>query len=184
MPLCTLSLVTLRDGEREDVAKRFVASLIQAGRRPILAGHFKRRIIASEKIDVETLRGHVMVILEGSEGLPEGSRGEKVYTVTVGIPSGLLAKFPETNRQLLAKEPTPLTGSLNKPRLAQSTQLLEANDALIQWARNGPRSPITMLNLLAFNEGMHETYLKYGKVRAPARSRSSFAGLVADPTVI
>lgn len=183
MPLCTLSLVTLRDGEAEDVAKRFVASIIHAGRRPILAGHYKRRIIAPERIDVDVLRGHVMVILEGSDGLPDACRGPIValYELHIGVPSALLNKFDSTNRQLFATPAPPLTGSLNKPRLAQSTQLLEANDcasqtktppltsdALIQWARNGPRSPITMLNLLAFREGMHETYLKYGKVRFAA----------------
>lgn len=61
-----------------------------------------------------------------------------------------------------------LTGSLEKPRIATSSQDLEMSDELREWIENDfsrteeGKGAVSMLNLLAFKPGMKESYLKYG----------------------
>ena len=137
MPLCTLSLLTLKSDDSYAASLAFVKALLAAGKRPIIAGHFKRQMIKAETIDADRIKADLLVLLPGSTEWPESLRSQikSEYRLVVGIPSKLLDAFPEHNRKLMSAKPVELTGSLNNPRLAQSTQKLEATDSLIQWAR-------------------------------------------------
>jgi len=60
-----------------------------------------------------------------------------------------------------------LTGSLDKPRIADSSQGLELSEELRAWVEGFAKTEegkgaVSMLNLLAFREGMKDEYLKYG----------------------
>lgn len=79
--------------------------------------------------------------------------------------------FQERNRRLLNPQHgdvPELTGSLENPRIVNSTQGLELNDELLAWSKGfklAQNGAVSMLNLLSFSPGKeaHESYLRYGK---------------------
>ena len=85
------------------------------------------------------------------------------------MPSRLLQDFAAKNKRLLKPETgdvPPLTGSLDKARIASSAQSLELSPELLRWVdefgkREGAGA-VSMLNLLAFKPGLKSEYLKYG----------------------
>ena len=64
----------------------------------------------------------------------------------------------------------PLTGSLNKPKISNSSQGLELDGNLLQWSKTFElgNGAVSMFNLLAFKPGKeaHDSYLRYGKAFA------------------
>jgi hypothetical protein len=94
------------------------------------------------------------------------------WTLTAGIPSRLLSSFASKNAALLHPDPATvprLTGALDEPKVASSAQGLELSPELSSWIRNFSeqggeegKGAVSMLNLLAFREGMKGEYLKYG----------------------
>ncbi|KPI46026.1 uncharacterized protein AB675_302 [Cyphellophora attinorum] len=97
------------------------------------------------------------------------------YHLRVGVPSRLIDNFKSKNETLLHPEPSDvpsLTGSLDSPRFGKTSQTIELTPDVLQWIQSmQSRSDswrtgaISMLNLLAFKEGLEfkESYLKYGK---------------------
>jgi len=92
------------------------------------------------------------------------------WSLAAGIPSRLTNGFAERNESFLRPNPKdvpPLTGSLDKPRIASSSQGLEMSEELRSWAESfshhDGRGAVSMLNLLAFKPGLRDEYLKYGK---------------------
>jgi hypothetical protein len=64
-----------------------------------------------------------------------------------------------------------LTGALDNPRLGTTSQTLELSSDLSTWIKGfsqtpAGKTPLSMLNLLAFRPGLKESYLKYGKAFA------------------
>jgi hypothetical protein len=97
----------------------------------------------------------------------------KEWTVKAGVPSRLLQNFAAINDRLLHPQPgdvPPLTVALNSPRMADSAQSLELSKELQMWIEDfgvqEGRGAVSMLNLLAFKDGMKHEYLKYGKAFA------------------
>lgn len=99
------------------------------------------------------------------------------YSFVVGVPSSLLKDYAGKNAELLrpeAKTTPQLTGSLEKPRIAKSSQDLEFTREIEGWApqyakqRGRGTGAVSMLNLLAFQPGKeaHESYARYGKAFA------------------
>jgi hypothetical protein len=94
---------------------------------------------------------------------------KRQWTVQAGVPSRILQDFQSKNKRLLHPQPgdvPPLTGSLNKPRVASSAQALELSPELQKWieefGKEEGKGAVSMLNLLAFKPGLKEEYLKYG----------------------
>lgn len=60
----------------------------------------------------------------------------------------------------------PLTGSLDKARIADSAQDLELSPELLRWVETFGKAEgsgaVSMLNLLSFRPGLKSEYLKYG----------------------
>jgi hypothetical protein len=98
------------------------------------------------------------------------------WSVTAGIPSRLLADFTGRNGKLLhpnSSSVPALSGTLDKPRIANSAQGLELSPELMSWIQNFSTSSdvegkgaVSMLNLLSFKPGMKDSYLEYGKAFA------------------
>lgn len=91
------------------------------------------------------------------------------WSVQAGVPSRIVNDFKSKNRRLLYPQPSdvpPLTGSLDKPRIAPSSQSLELSPELQAWidvfGKAEGQGAVSMLNLLAFKPGLKEEYLKYG----------------------
>ena len=96
------------------------------------------------------------------------------WSITAGVPKSLINGFEAKNARLLnpqGGDVPALTGALEKPRMASSAQGLELNDELLEWStvfKLGQEGAVSMLNLLAFNEGqaMHDSYARYGQAFA------------------
>lgn len=136
-------------------------------------------MIVPSKISIDPLLTNMtwdlLVILRGPDGLPASLRSlsRNTYTIAAGIPSSIVQDFAAKNAALLRPAPgtvPPLTGSLDKPRVAESGQKLEYTTRLRDWIASydplGSKGAVSMLNLLAFKTGKHEEYLKYGKAFA------------------
>jgi hypothetical protein len=85
------------------------------------------------------------------------------------VPSRLIQDFGVKNKALLSPSKgsvPPLTGSLEKARIANSAQDLELSPELLKWVEEFGKAEgsgaVSMLNLLAFKPGLKEEYLKYG----------------------
>ena len=93
------------------------------------------------------------------------------WSIQAGIPSKVITSFETKNDHLL--NPTtcampPLTGSLTRPRIAESAQGLKLSQELQDWimSKDRPKGAVSMLNLLAFHPGNKEEYKKYGQAFA------------------
>lgn len=175
MPVCTLHLLSLTVP-----LSQFFDTLSTSGVSPLTAGRVVRWIITPTKLSVDPLlqedaHWDVLLVMPNMDGLPETLKSivRKEWTVKAGVPSRLLQDFAPKNERLLHPQPgdvPSLTGALNSPRMADSARSLELSKELQTWIqsfgqREG-RGAVSMLNLLAFKDGMKEEYLKYGKAFA------------------
>jgi len=172
MPVCAVHLVQVR-GE----LSQFLTKLNDAPEKPLVVSRVIRWIIKPTSLSVEPLLTQqppwdLLLIYPTNSGLPLALRSQvaAIYTIEAGVPSSITSKFAETNERLLhpqTRDVPALTGALDKPRLADSSQNLELTDELRSWIKtydpNSAKGPVSMLNLLAFQPNMHAEYLKYGK---------------------
>lgn len=172
MPLATIHLVALAD--KKDVAN--YAKAIFSSVNAYVISRAVRWIIKPEKLSVPELLDttwDLLIIHPATDKFPDQfltkSRVSAHWSITAGVPSGLTKNFSERNQKLLHPNPPdvpPLTGSMNKPRLSNSTQGLELNNELLTWSQTFSlgAGAVSMLNLLAFTPGKeaHESYLRYG----------------------
>lgn len=175
MPVCTLHLLSLNVP-----LQQFLEALGKSSVKPLVTARVVRWIILPTTISVEPLlakdaRWDVLLLSPAPDGLPDELRSmvRTDWSVKAGIPSRLLSSFPSKNERLLHPRPgdvPPLTGSLEDPRTADTAQSLELTTELQDWmgtfGRQEGRGAVSMLNLLAFKEGMKEEYLKYGRAFA------------------
>lgn len=181
MPLCTLHLLSIKPAAGTEEA--FVDALPVHAVTPIIKAKVIRWIIPPRNITKSELLEppcpwHLLLILPGTGGIPEKLQRlvAAEFRVTVGIPGKLLEGFKERNETLLRSKDgdgRQLTGSLNKPQIANTTKDLELDDELKRWIDSVDSSgdqvgkgPVSMLNLLAFSPGKKEEYLKYGQAFA------------------
>ena len=168
MPLCTVQLVALNVNLEE-----FVKQIKHQKHQPLVLAKVIRWIITPTVLSADRLlqqRWDILVIYSGTLGLSEELRTltKDIFTVQAGVPSTIVNSFTETNERLLYPKQVPdLTGSLNRPRVAESAQNLEFTTELHSWLQiwdpDDSKGAVSMLNLLAFKPGMHDEYLKYGK---------------------
>ncbi|KAK7521107.1 uncharacterized protein IWZ02DRAFT_378303 [Phyllosticta citriasiana] len=171
MPICSLHLVSLRTAISD-----FLYLLLKSKPEPLVVSRVIRWVIVPESLSVDPLLNRnipwdLLLILPGAEGLSSDllEHVGNEWTVKVGIPSRLISGFKQRNEKLLfpkSEDVPPLSGALNQPRIAGSSQGLELTEELRGWIerfsqREGQHA-VSMLNLLAFKPGMKDEYLKYG----------------------
>ncbi|KAL8626922.1 hypothetical protein Q9189_007384 [Teloschistes chrysophthalmus] len=187
MPVCSVFLLSLKTS-----IPTFLAAVQATSPRldPLVTAKVIRWIITPTSLSKESLLSpsspwHVLVILPGAlTTLPEHLQPliENQWSIEAGIPSKLISTFSSTNHNLLHPSPVdvpPLTGSMVDSKTAPSAQSLELSGELRDWISGGkgPKGAVSMLNLLAFNPGLKDQYLEYGK--AFAKSIGSKRGGVA-----
>lgn len=178
MPLITTHLVALSPGQ---TTNKFMHAISTTSFRPLVIARVLRWIIRPELLSVSALldvKWDLLIIVSESIPLPEAYSGpdwiSSHWSLTAGVPKNLIESFDKKNERLLRpeKESVPrLTGSLDKPRIADSAQRLELSHELHSWTENVAQEitgAVSMLNLLAFQseKSAHESYLRYGKAFA------------------
>ncbi|KIW82879.1 hypothetical protein Z517_02122 [Fonsecaea pedrosoi CBS 271.37] len=196
MPLATIHLVSLSPST---ALPDFLNSVRTSSLQPLVISKVIRWIIRPTKIDADPLLHpkkpwDVLLIVLGTDALPPSVKEKIVchWTCSTGIPSRLTNDFAQRNDKLLhppASEVPALTGSLDNPRLGTSSQTLELSVDLQSWIQQfshttAGKSPLSMLNLLAFKQGMKPSYLKYGAAFAESigARRGGNAKLVGNIT--
>ncbi|KAK4613796.1 hypothetical protein CLAFUW4_09157 [Fulvia fulva] len=177
MPLITLHLIQLSPGR---TISQYLRALSSLSIKPLVASKVVRWIIKPEKLSTHLTNApwDLLLILPATTKLPEAYSNtdwlHRHWSITAGMPKGLVNGFQERNQRLLHPQRgdvPELTGSVSKPKMASSTQGLELNDELLGWSRDfklGQDGAVSMLNLLSFKPGKeaHESYLRYGKAFA------------------
>ncbi|CAK4033174.1 Hypothetical predicted protein [Lecanosticta acicola] len=174
MPLATLHLVALSPGR---TVSTFLRALKSASVKPLIASKVVRWIIKPEKLSTHLTNEtwDILIIVPAATKIPDAYTGKdwmhRHWSITAGVPRSVLDDFDKKNAKLLhpsAGDVPSLTGAMQKPRMAGSTQGLELNDELLGWSKGfklGQEGAVSMLNLLAFHssKSAHDSYLRYGK---------------------
>jgi hypothetical protein len=90
-----------------------------------------------------------------------------MYTWNSQIPSRIIQDYERRNAELRKRPKHPLTGSLDNPDFAPSSQGLELSAELLSRARDLMKDwdgPVSQLNLMQFVDGRKDDYHKYGQV--------------------
>ncbi|XP_014556634.1 hypothetical protein COCVIDRAFT_99164 [Bipolaris victoriae FI3] len=189
MPLCTLHLLALHAATPNSVLA-FLSTLKATDVSPLVVSRVVRWIILPSKLSTEHLLARnihwdLLLILPSTEILPSNLANliEHHWSVTAGVPSRLINDFASKNSKLLHPNPhtVPALQQNAKEKTTQSSQSLELSDELNTWIQSfinsgsqEAKGAVSMFNLLAFNSGMKQEYLKYGT--AFARSIGSRHG--------
>ncbi|KAK5210019.1 hypothetical protein LTR41_004651 [Exophiala xenobiotica] len=183
MPLATIHLLSLTPST--SIPSFLDALNSTSDLQPLVVSKVIRWVITPTKIDLNPLLHpskpwDLLIIVPGSgtdaSALPQplASKVQCHWSTVAGIPSRLTQSFSSTNARILHPEPSqipPLTGALDNPRLGTTSQTLELSPDLSTWIKGFSqtptgKTPLSMLNLLAFKPGLKESYLKYGKAFA------------------
>lgn len=172
MPGLSLHLLSLNANTN---AKSFINTLRNSpGIQIIVASRPRHFVIRPTTIDSTPLtkqKWDLLILLDSpSKCIPEhlqpAIRDE--YRVFVGVPSKLLATYPERDAKLKRDASSiPLTGSLDKAQGKETSQNLELSPDLLDFMDRLSRDydgPVTMLNLLHFVPGGKKDYFNYGQV--------------------
>jgi hypothetical protein len=125
----------------------------------------------STSLLAHNIHWEILLVLLSTDPLPPAIQPlvAHKWTVQAGVPSRLLHDFAAKNKRLLKPDPSsipPLTGALDRARIADSAQELELSTELLKWVEDFGKAEgagaVSMLNLLAFKPGMKSEYLKYG----------------------
>jgi hypothetical protein len=185
MPALTLHLFAFNDSTIDP--KRFVKQLRQSPNLKVIVASRPRHVVIHptiiDAIPLATQQWDLLVLLQQTETrenptqpIPEHLRPaiRIEYRILVGVPSKLLATYPERDAALKheASPPSrvPLTGSLEKVRrghIEDSSQNLEVSPQLLAFMDELSKEhdePVTMLNLLNFHPGGKQDYFQYGQV--------------------
>jgi hypothetical protein len=177
MPLCTLHLVSLHSTTPKPLLT-FLSILKSANVSPIVISRVIRWIILPSKLSTEhilarNIHWDLLLILPNTDALPTSLQKlvEHHWSITAGVPSRLIQDFPSKNNKLLHPDQSsvPKLSENGAKTTTESSQSLELGDELNKWietfvnsgAKEG-KGAVSMFNLLAFNPGMKDEYLKYG----------------------
>lgn len=180
MPLATVHLLNLASTTS---IPEYLAVLRSENVQPLVISKPIRWIIKPEKLSVPELLNRqwdLMIIHLNSAPFPaafleygDGKWLAARWSIIAGVPSSLVTDFHARNAKLLHpdKAAVPqLTGSMDQPRMAGSTQGLELNGELLEWSKTFQlgRGAVSMLNLLKFHptQEARESYMRYGKAFA------------------
>lgn len=174
MPLAAVHLLSLSSNVSISAYLRAI-SLMSV--KPLVVSRAVRWIIRPEQLSTSKLlntKWDLLIIVPSSSPLPDTYLGKdwvaEHWSITAGVPSSLVNGFQEKNKRLLKPQKgdvPPLTGALDKPRIASNSQGLELSNELKEWIPSFKQGDgaVSMLNLLAFTPGkeMHDSYQQYGK---------------------
>ena len=196
MPVCTVFLLSL-----SVPIARFLALLPSSEIEPLTVARVVRWIVKPTTISrdillAENVKWDLLLIIAGTEPMPQKLRDliAQEWIVYAGIPSRVLKDFASSNERLLRPKPgdvKPLTGALEKPLISQSSQSLELSEELQHWisdfSTQDGKGAVSMLNLLAFKDGMKDEYLKYGQAFASSAGslrggNAKLVGKVVEPS--
>jgi len=178
MPLATVHLIALAPNAG---ISRYLRALKSMSVKPLVISRAVRWIIKPEQLSTAKLlstQWDLLIIVPVASQIPDTYLTRdwvsEHWSITAGMPSSLVNDFAERNERILhpqSGDVPALTGSLDKPKMASSSQGLELNDDILKWSRSfklGQNGAVSMLNLLAFRPGKeaHESYLRYGKAFA------------------
>ncbi|EEA26377.1 conserved hypothetical protein [Talaromyces marneffei ATCC 18224] len=182
MPALTLHLLAFKDQSYD--ARAFVAKLHSYPSVKVVVASRPRHVVVQPTLldanQLLTQKWDLMLLLQPTGGQSQGESSllppelQDVilteYRILAGIPSKLLANFPERDAQLKKQAPPPLTGSLSKIRSQskESSQSLEVSPELLAFMDRltlEHDKPVTMLNLLHFHHpDGKKNYFQYGQV--------------------
>ncbi|KAI1369609.1 hypothetical protein F5Y08DRAFT_98281 [Xylaria arbuscula] len=189
MVLCSIHLIALKAGT---TPASFLSSLQKAGIKPITQGLVLRWMILPQQISTGQLLARnihwdMVIILAPESAIPESLRAASIaaeWQASVGTSSKLLSNYASLNAELLSPPPgsvPPLSLDLSAAAGANSSHNLELTPELASFISALPAHiqsrPVSMLNLLSFNEGKHADYVKYGQ-EFSARVGSRYGGCV------
>jgi len=172
MPACTLHLLSLTVP-----LTQFLSTLTKSDLTPLTVAKVIRWIILPTSISIDPLLAQnihwdILLVLPSASPLPSTLQNQiqHQWSITAGIPSRLLENFSSKNEQLLhpkTNDVPPLTGSLDKPRISNTSQSLELSPSLQAWISTFSQTPpghgaVSMFNLLAFHPQLKSQYLQYG----------------------
>ena len=177
MPACVLHLISLSSSVPQS---RFLSALSSSSLKPLIVAKVIRWIITPTQLSVPALLHpkspwDLFIVTEGPSPFHTDLKSmlEDYWSINAGVPSRLVNGFADRNEKILHPLPSSipaLTGSLDKPRLASSSQGLELTPDLRDWiasfSKSSGRGAVSMLNLLAFAPNMKSSYLQYGKAFA------------------
>lgn len=189
MVLCSFHLIALKAG---NTAPIFLSALRKAGIKPIAQGLVLRWMILPQQISTgyllsRNIHWDMVLILSEESDIPQSIRSTTIaaeWTAGVGTSSKLLANYASLNAELLNPAlgtVPPLSLDLSAAARANSSQNLELTPELASFISALPAHiqsrPVSMLNLLSFNEGKHADYVKYGQ-EFSARVGARYGGRV------
>ncbi|KAG9946360.1 hypothetical protein KCU85_g6574, partial [Aureobasidium melanogenum] len=171
MPLLNFHLLRLKGDIQPQT---FVAQLQKAepSTKVIVASKPRHFVIKTTTHDADILNKpwDLMLLLHGSKNTLPDSVSQHIatkYTLPVGIPSKLLATYPEKNARLIKEASSAgLTGSLDNPKMPDSSQKLELSPELLKFMEQLMKEhdgPVTMLNFLKFKPDGKQSYYQYGQ---------------------
>jgi hypothetical protein len=180
MPLCTLHLLSLHKTTPNPLST-FLSTLKSSNVQPLVVSRVVRWIILPSQLSTEHLLARniawdLFLILPHTSPLPSNIEQlvQHHWSITAGVPSRLVQDFEQKNAELLHPGASSVPRLSNgEKRVATSSQNLELSEGLDKWIEEfvQNRNPeangaVSMFNLLAFNPGMKDEYLKYGKAFA------------------
>ena len=191
MPLATLHLLRLKQLAS---VPAFIQKLQKTPDiRLILASQPQYHVIKSTKLDADVLSSDfdLLLLLETPDASLPKEFHESIdfeYKVTVGVPSRILENYSDHNARLVNEAADiKLTGALEhaRERMKKDAQNLELSPDLLRFmdelTRDYGDKPVTMLNLLCFNDGGKQSYAKYGQAfKEVAGRRGGDAKLVGN----
>ncbi|KAK8200983.1 hypothetical protein M8818_006303 [Zalaria obscura] len=172
MPLLTLHLLRLTPSTTPET---FLTQInqVQPSIDIVVASRPRHLVIHTESLDPSILndtKWDLLLLARTSDGSlpgPAKTQVEAEYKIFVGVPSRVLNGYGSKNAKLVKTAPSaPLTGALEKARVPSSSQNLELSPALLTFMDELGKEydgPVTMLNLLHFNEGGKGSYYQYGQ---------------------
>ena len=172
MPLLNFHLLNLMGNVQPHT---FLSNLHEAdpSTKVIVASKPRHFVVKATTQDASILNRpwDLMLLLQGPNASLPSSLEKHIsssYSLPVGIPSKLLSTYPEKNARLIKEAPSAgLTGSLENPKMPDSSQKLELSPELLKFMEELMKEhdgPVTMLNLLKFKAGGKESYYQYGQV--------------------
>jgi hypothetical protein len=171
MPLLNFHLLRLK-GDIQP--QNFVTDLQKADPsvKVIVASKPRHFVVKATTQDADILNKpwDLMLLLQGpNNSLPDSilQHISSKYSLPVGIPGKLLSAYPEKNARLIKEAPSAgLTGSLNNPKMPDSSQKLELSPDMLEFMEQLLKEhdgPVTMLNLLKFKPDGKQSYYQYGQ---------------------
>ncbi|KAF2462042.1 hypothetical protein BDY21DRAFT_418031 [Lineolata rhizophorae] len=170
--LCDIYLLRLTQSIND-----FKVTVTRSALKPLVIGTATEWMLKPHTLSVELVSRpwDIFLLVESSsEGLPAEVKSAiaSQWKTSANISSSMTESLMKDNHSLLNPSPDhipPLTGSLQKPRVIDPDLEVNFTPEIEEWtksfsATDEGKRPVSMLNLLAYNEGKRDTFLGYIEV--------------------